>query len=469
VYVSTSGGLDWESAGAPAACEPTNVALNLSGSGTPAPSSGIYDLVDGQESYPSLDHGVFFAQGGAHDVTVDFGRAVTFDQVTVHHRPDCGPLGHNVPKSVQLEVFREGSWHPLASNPAAYFERSYDLGSSSATQTAPCNEGDTPESSSYGALPDTYSFSPVTGNQVRWSYDGDAGAVVAENGRVSSVVSGEFHSCVLNEDGSAACWGLNSSGQLGSGTQEDAASPVQVEGVSDFIKLVAGAEHTCGLRGNRTVSCWGSNAFGQLGNGGLGAELTPATTADMGEVVDIAAGAFHTCAIAVDGSVLCWGMGSDGQLGNDDDSDSALPVHVALIGQGPYAPAVQITAGRAHTCATLSDGNLACWGANSEGQVGDPVAPDATIEPWFVVRTFDAGGTSEPIAQIEAGADHTCVLTSSGTVACWGRNAEGQLGRETDGTPGRTADVAGYVDSVSSLSLGWNHSCATRTNSDSVC
>jgi alpha-tubulin suppressor-like RCC1 family protein len=41
-------------------------------------------------------------------------------------------------------------------------------------------------------------------------------------------------------------------------------------------------------------------------------------------------------------------------------------------------------------------------------------------------------GLSEPITRISAGSDHTCAVTESGSVWCWGRNFYGQLGDGTD-------------------------------------
>jgi alpha-tubulin suppressor-like RCC1 family protein len=39
-----------------------------------------------------------------------------------------------------------------------------------------------------------------------------------------------------------------------------------------------------------------------------------------------------------------------------------------------------------------------------------------------------------PIVAIDAGNDHTCVLTAKGKLFCWGSNANGQLGLPP-GTP----------------------------------
>ncbi len=86
------------------------------------------------------------------------------------------------------------------------------------------------------------------------------------------------HGCVLNKgDTSASCWGDNSRGPLGDGTQVDRQFPVLVQDpqggtFTDFYQIESGRYFTCAL-GSRhgkealTVWCWGYNAEGELGDG----------------------------------------------------------------------------------------------------------------------------------------------------------------------------------------------------------
>ncbi|MFQ5747633.1 MAG: hypothetical protein ACE5HF_10510, partial [Gemmatimonadota bacterium] len=82
----------------------------------------------------------------------------------------------------------------------------------------------------------------------------------------ASVVAGSFHTCGLDASGTAYCWGLNTDGQLGDGTNTDRAVPTLVAGGHTFTRLAAGG-HTCGLDTSGTAFCWGGNASGQLGDG----------------------------------------------------------------------------------------------------------------------------------------------------------------------------------------------------------
>ena len=88
----------------------------------------------------------------------------------------------------------------------------------------------------------------------------------------------------------------------------------------------------------------------------------------------IAAGNRHTCAILDDRSVSCWGSNGDGQLGDGTTNNRNTPNQTASLGAGRTA--VAITAGLHHTCAILDDGSVSCWGRNGDGQLGDGTTTD---------------------------------------------------------------------------------------------
>jgi alpha-tubulin suppressor-like RCC1 family protein len=77
----------------------------------------------------------------------------------------------------------------------------------------------------------------------------------------------------------------------------------------------------------------------------------------------VSAGTEHSCAV-VDGVLACWGLNTDGQLGVGDTMNRLAP---EVVAGGPW---LQVAAGSAHSCALASDGSVACWGANARGQLG---------------------------------------------------------------------------------------------------
>ncbi len=66
---------------------------------------------------------------------------------------------------------------------------------------------------------------------------------------------GRSHTCAALSDGTAACWGYNSWGQLGNGTRIDSTTRVTVTGLDDVVAVDAGSSHSCALLADATVRC----------------------------------------------------------------------------------------------------------------------------------------------------------------------------------------------------------------------
>ena len=210
------------------------------------------------------------------------------------------------------------------------------------------------------------------------------------------------------EVGGVKCWGYGTYGQLGNGATNPQSTPVDVcvtvttpatcDGtpLRDISQITAGANHTCALNTSGGVTCWGYGDFGQLGNGAGSRQSTPvdvcvtATTpgtcdgTPLRGISQIAAGGYHTCALTTSGGVKCWGLGVDGQLGNGaTPPDQRIPVDVVATGQGPGGAALsgisQIAAGDSHTCALTASEVVKCWGYGADGQLGNGVTnPQST-------------------------------------------------------------------------------------------
>jgi alpha-tubulin suppressor-like RCC1 family protein len=203
---------------------------------------------------------------------------------------------------------------------------------------------------------------------------------------------------------------------------------VDVPGLeSGAAGVAAGAYHTCAVTVQGAVTCWGSNTEGQIGDD-RGCGLVCVTPVDVvglsSGVAVLAAGGYHTCALTTAGGVLCWGYNFTGQVGDGTNNNiRRAPVHVSGLESGITFIAANGTF-HGHTCALTASGALTCWGDNAAGQLGDGTTTDGLVP-------VDVAGLSSGVVGVAPGNKHTCAIVAPATLTCWGDNAYGQLG---DGT-----------------------------------
>ncbi|GAB7564494.1 hypothetical protein LG202_25340 [Methylobacillus methanolivorans] len=276
---------------------------------------------------------------------------------------------------------------------------------------------------------------------------------------VVSVAAGIAHTCAVTMAGGLKCWGLDNNGQLGN----DAAftsqpTPVDVLGMTSGVASVtAGDNHTCAVASSGGLKCWGYNINGQLGNdAAFTSQPTPVDVLGMTSgVASVTAKGNHTCAVTSSGGLKCWGYNINGQLGNDA-AFTSQPTPVDVLGM--TSGVASVAAGNSHTCAVTSTGGLKCWGNNSFGQLGNDAA--LTKQPTPV----DVLGMTSGVASVAAGVLHTCAVTKAGGLKCWGGDSYGQLGNDAALTKQPTpVDVLGMTSGVASVAAGGYHTCAVTT------
>ncbi|HAM44444.1 MAG TPA: hypothetical protein DCM67_05425, partial [Propionibacteriaceae bacterium] len=277
---------------------------------------------------------------------------------------------------------------------------------------------------------------------------------------IDGLAAGDLHTCALDSTGDVKCWGFNSYGQLGTGDQLTRFSPTDVTGLTSGMAAVSsGTGFGCALSDTGAVSCWGYNGQGQLGNGLTTSSYTPVGVTGLSSGVSaIAVGGSHTCALTTDGAVKCWGKGLRGQLGNGSSANSSTPVSVSGLSSGVVA----ITSGDSHSCALTDTGAVTCWGDNQTLQIG---RTGVTMSP----TPSAVASLPSDITAIAAGGGHNCTLTSTGATQCWGNNASGQLGNDSTISSATAVSVTGLSSNVSAISLGANHSCAVLTDGQTRC
>ncbi|WP_422614003.1 RCC1 domain-containing protein, partial [Bifidobacterium indicum] len=207
---------------------------------------------------------------------------------------------------------------------------------------------------------------------------------------------------------------------------------------------------------------WGNNGNGQLGRdtGTTPADRPGRVTPPTGiTFTQTSAGSSHSVAVGSDGNLYTWGDNSYGQLGRDTGTTPADR-------PGRVTPPTGITftqtsAGQYYSMAVGSDGNLYTWGRNENGQLGRDTGTTPADRPGRVTPP-----TGITFTQTSAGSSHSVAVGSDGNLYTWGNNGNGQLGRDTGTTPadrpGRVTPPTGITFTQASAG-GW-HSMAIGSN-----
>jgi alpha-tubulin suppressor-like RCC1 family protein len=188
---------------------------------------------------------------------------------------------------------------------------------------------------------------------------------------VRAISVGQGNACALTSGGGVKCWGNNYYGELGNGTNKNSATPVDVSGLaSGVIAISVGRGDACAVTTNGGVKCWGANKYGQLGNGTQENSALPVEVYGLSSGVSaISVGNGYACVLTSIGGVKCWGNNQDGELGIIGTTNSGVTLVNDVIGLKNGVNA--ISANWMHTCAVISSGEVKCWGDNEYGQLGN--------------------------------------------------------------------------------------------------
>lgn len=294
-----------------------------------------------------------------------------------------------------------------------------------------------------------------------WSCAGSP-SVCTIDAVVEEIALGGLGGCIRTDLGDVACFGERAQGAVGDGGV-DGFSGVPVFTLDDVTAIAAGEQLHCGIRSVGDVWCWGDNAELAMGSTVMSPDddqTLPIAIADAPLATAIEAGDDHVCVIDLAGAVWCWGDNADLQLGRGgvETSDSPDPTAVALPGD---LTAIDLGLGDGHSCAVLSDGTVACWGDDDNGQLGDATPGVDRSSALLVPGLAD-------VVEVEAGEDTTCVRDEIGAVYCWGDNIQGQLG------VGNTFDAAApqgvtLPTAAQSIALGDRFVCALLVDGQLYC
>jgi alpha-tubulin suppressor-like RCC1 family protein len=248
------------------------------------------------------------------------------------------------------------------------------------------------------------------------------------------------------------------------------AAPTTTHCIAD---VRAGVTTTCVRTNDQSVWCWGDGAVTPwnlsmpmnpigLDVGGAGTCVwdgdgnTWCSGVSIAGVAakQVAVGAGHVCAVTLDGDVACWGSNSHGELGDGTRTARTAPANVLGLHDIRF-----VASGGATTCATNNGGEVWCWGNDSLGQLGRGTSIDA--DSLVPVQAAGVVPNQLPPSDIVAvGDDFSCALTRDGEVWCWGNDQSGEIGLGsvgiTEDWPRRVPGLAAIVQ----ISSGGGHTCA---------
>ena len=244
----------------------------------------------------------------------------------------------------------------------------------------------------------------------------------------------------------------------------------------------------CAKLDNSSVKCWGSNDYGQLGLGDatergqtaatMGDNLTVLNLGSNLTILKVVSGEHHACAVVNNGKMKCWGRNQYGQLGRPETGDIFGDETDEVGDQMPFVnfrsdeEVVDAAAGYTTTCAIFKSTSLACWGNNRQGMLGRGSGIAWSADPQLV----DLGAGHHAI-QVAVGSVHICALLNTSKVKCWGAGSFGRLGNGDTRDIGTSASDMGDslatlpLDNVKQIAVGTfsGHTCAILENNGVTC
>ena len=229
-------------------------------------------------------------------------------------------------------------------------------------------------------------------------------------------------------------------------------------------QLAAGFAHTCALHYSGKVSCWGRNREGQLGLGYVSQHELPQKILNLNNVVKLKAKAYSTCVLFLNKTVSCWGF--DGYVNVSFAGTQNSPRQIPDLQN-----ITDIAVGNCFLCVIDELSFASCYGCKKD------------VNTIFTIAVKNLPN----VLSITAGDSHCCVLFANKTVACWGDNQLGQLGRGYESHGNCTIidygttysencnngypqiDFALGLHNVTSIEAGRDHTCAVFSNKTVAC
>jgi alpha-tubulin suppressor-like RCC1 family protein len=269
--------------------------------------------------------------------------------------------------------------------------------------------------------------------------------------RFAAVSAGRRQTCALTTTGAAYCWGRNVDGATGTGLADTIVrAPTPVAGGRTFRAIDVGWGQTCGVTSTNSAYCWGDNTLGALGNGSQTDSPVPVAVAGGHTWRAVRAGP-TACGLTTDDIAYCWGDNSLGYVGipvgsqtcGSSSSCSTTPARV----EGDLR-FTQVESSFLSSCGLAADGSAYCWGGSVRPGAHVPTLVQGGVSFTRLARSGRCGLTADgavycwgslpsenpavrsapefPVRAITLGSNHRCAIDTNGIVYCWGGGAFGE-------------------------------------------
>lgn len=322
--------------------------------------------------------------------------------------------------------------------------------------------------------------------------------------KYESVSKGSSNTCGITDSGVMKCWGSNQVNALGDNTGLDRLSPQVANSGFVYNSVAVGVRNSCGIATNGILKCWGSSSWAG-GSGLWGYEVLSAVNLPF-SFSKLETDFQTACGLAATGSLYCWGQNwlfdpdqkkdrtaiaqiDSGTLyssfGAGSNTSCGLTVSGVVKCWGYYGnspkffPQVvdgtnryqKLSFSNSRWCGIQENGNLRCGEVNP-GTVSDL---DVGVDYALIFASFGhytyCGITTLGVLKcnasvVDAGVNyktistknHTCGITASDDLKCWGDNMYGQIGDGTTVAKSLPVTIDPGVK-YKSVDVGYYHTC----------
>ncbi|WP_158542252.1 hypothetical protein [Lujinxingia litoralis] len=208
-------------------------------------------------------------------------------------------------------------------------------------------------------------------------------------------------------------------------------------------------------------------AGGELRGAGEGSAQVEVRFEDLEQVVDVevryerwrkvSLSYGRTCALNWEGEVYCWGANTEGLIRSESPTGMVFEEPTRRTG---LSDIVDIALTYSHACAADRRGRVYCWGDNRGNQAGMEGA-DLVPNPLRV-------GELEGIAKVAVGRQHSCALSHEGEMHCWGNNVEGAIGEGAGVSIAWPFKIA-IDEAIDAMALNSSNTCALTESGKVYC